>query len=191
MDIRRIPTALVLLLATAPAMAHPGHGGASFFTGLAHPLGGVDHLLAILAVGFLAGRQRGAMRWALPVTFVAAMIAGAALGMVAGVPSAIDFGVGASVVVFGLAIALRTQRLPSIALPLVAGFAMLHGQAHAAEIGDAARLAYVGGIAAATAVMHWIGYLVARRMPESVAAQRAARFGGALVAAAGAVLIGA
>ena len=71
--------ALVLALAAAPALAHHDHGTASLASGLAHPLGGLDHLLAMLAVGLFAARQRGGARWMLPAGFVLAMLGGAAL----------------------------------------------------------------------------------------------------------------
>ena len=58
--------ALVFALAAAPALAHPDHGAASLASGLAHPLGGLDHLLAMLAVGLFAARQPGDARWMLP-----------------------------------------------------------------------------------------------------------------------------
>src|SRR5262245_47406910 len=72
---------LMSLSLPVTAMAHPGHDTHSFIAGALHPLTGVDHLLAMLAVGLLAGCSGGRIRWGLPTTFVTAMVVGAALGM--------------------------------------------------------------------------------------------------------------
>ena len=78
-----------LLLTPAAALAHPGHHhheAAPFMAGLSHPMGGADHLLAMVAVGLWAASIGGRAVWALPLTFIAAMIAGGALGAAGGPP---------------------------------------------------------------------------------------------------------
>src|SRR6185295_12960290 len=70
MTLKRTLGALALLLTPALAFAHPGHGDNGLIAGISHPLGGLDHLLAMLAVGLWAAQQQGAARWALPCTFV-------------------------------------------------------------------------------------------------------------------------
>ncbi|WP_273499967.1 HupE/UreJ family protein, partial [Paracoccus sphaerophysae] len=76
---------LVAALTPAAALAHPGHGPGGIAAGLAHPLGGADHLLAMISLGLLAAQRGGRATWALPAGFVGAMLAGGALGA-AGVP---------------------------------------------------------------------------------------------------------
>ena len=67
MKLRKSLYALALFLTPAVAFAHPGHDHAGLLAGLAHPVFGLDHLLAMLAVGLWAAQQQGAARWALPL----------------------------------------------------------------------------------------------------------------------------
>ena len=80
MTLKRILGAMALLLTPAIAFAHPGHGDNGLIAGISHPIGGLDHLLAMLAVGLWAAQQQGAARWALPCTFVGTMLIGGLLG---------------------------------------------------------------------------------------------------------------
>lgn len=189
MNIRHTLFTLALLTASGAALAHPGHAPASFASGFSHPLGGLDHLLAMLAVGLYAARQPGATRWLLPAGFVLAMLAGAGLGAAGVALPAVDAGIAASVLVFGLLIAVAA-RLPLVAsLPLVAVFALFHGHAHHAEMGGASLLTYAAGFALATALLHGVGYAIARWLPETRPAQMLKRVAGAAIAATGAVLL--
>lgn len=187
----RALTTLGLVLASGSALAHPGHESASFFSGLGHPLGGADHLLAMLAVGLYAARQAGRQRWALPASFVLAMLAGAGLGALGIMLPAVEAGIAASVLVLGLLIAFAARLPVAAALPLVAAFALFHGHAHHAEMGDGTLAAYAAGFALATAALHAAGYLIGRRLPQTLWTQRLQRAAGALIAGAGAVFLGA
>lgn len=187
----RALTTLSLVLASSCALAHPGHESASFFSGIMHPLGGADHLLAMLAVGLYAARQPGRQRWALPASFVLAMLAGAGLGALGIMLPAVEAGVAASVLVLGLLIAFAARLPVAAALPLVAAFALFHGHAHHAEMGDGTLVTYAAGFALATASLHVAGYLIGRWLPQSLWAQRLQRAAGALIAGAGAVFLGA
>ncbi|MFT3905078.1 MAG: HupE/UreJ family protein [Steroidobacteraceae bacterium] len=178
-----------LLALPAIAAAHPGHPGhESFAAGFAHPLSGVDHLLAMLAVGLWAAQLGGRARWAVPAAFVVLMLAGGALGR-AGVwlPQA-DAVIAASVLVLGLLVAALV-RLPTVAAMAVVGaFALFHGYAHGVEMPLSAQaLPYVAGFAAATAALHAVGLglgvLAARLQP------RLLRLAGAATALAGALLL--
>ena len=80
MHLNRLLATLALLCVPALALAHPGHGDNGLVAGIGHPLGGLDHLLAMLAVGWWAAQQPGAARWALPCTFVASLLIGGLLG---------------------------------------------------------------------------------------------------------------
>lgn len=154
-------TAAFTLVAT-PALAHTRQGLASgFVSGFLHPLTGIDHLLAMVAVG-IWGTQLGAPAiWLLPVTFPLVMSIGGALG-VRGVPiPGVEIGVAASAVVLGLVIALASRpRLPVAAL-LVGVFAIFHGYAHGAELPEAADpLAYGVGFVLVTGLLHACGIAV-------------------------------
>ncbi len=80
MNYKKALGALALLLVPTLALAHPGHGDNGLIAGISHPLGGLDHLLAMLAVGLWAAQQKGAARWALPCAFVGTMLIGGVLG---------------------------------------------------------------------------------------------------------------
>ena len=123
MKIHRLMATLALAAASGTALAHPGHDAASFASGFAHPFGGLDHLLAMFAVGLYAARQSGAARWALPAGFVAAMLAGAGVSAAGLVLPAVESGIALSVLVFGLLIAFAARLPLPASLSLVAGFA--------------------------------------------------------------------
>lgn len=183
--------ALPLALFAGAALAHPGHESASLFSGFGHPIGGLDHLLAMLAVGLLAARQAGRARWALPLAFVAAMLTGAGLGALGVALPAVETGIAVSVLVLGLFIALMVKLPLTAAVPMVAVFALFHGHAHFAEMGDASVWTYAAGFVIATALLHGAGYALARALPESAAAVRIKRVAGGLIAVAGAVFLAA
>lgn len=147
------------LFLTTPALAHPGHAGESFGHGLLHPFGGLDHLLAMVAVGLLAARIAGRKKWFLPASFVGFMLVGGLVGL-AGVEvgmSVVEWGIVVSVLVFG-AMIVGLPRVPLVASTLVIGaFALFHGYAHVAEMGSASAVAFLGGMTAGTALLHALG----------------------------------
>jgi urease accessory protein len=153
----RIAAAL-LALAPTVAFAHPGHDGASLVSGFLHPLGGFDHIIAMVAVGLLAARLGGRALWLVPASFVAAMTVAGLAGMAdAGLPY-VETGIALSVVVLG-AVAVFGVAMPvAAAMGLVAFFAIFHGYAHGIEMPETASgLAYGAGFVAATAILHGIG----------------------------------
>lgn len=182
---KRLFSALPLALFAGTALAHPGHESASFFSGVTHPIGGADHLLAMLAVGLLAARQAGRARWALPASFVVAMLAGAGLGAMGVALPAVETGIAVSVLVLGLLIALVVKLPLTAAAPMVAAFALFHGHAHLTEMGHGTVWAYAAGFVVATVALHAAGYALARSLPATPAAAQCKRVLGALIAAAG------
>lgn len=174
------PTLLILL--PGLAAAHTGEHAGGFLSGAAHPLGGADHVLAMLAVGLWAAQAGGRALWAAPSVFLFAMLAGAGLGF-AGIPfPAVEPVILASAIVLGAAVALALRPPLPMALAAVAVFGLAHGHAHGAE-GPAAGLAlYAAGFAVATAALHAAGILL------GVALSRGVRVVGGLTAAAGVAL---
>lgn len=152
--------AAALLLTAGPAFAHVGVGPVDTFSrGFLHPLGGIDHILAMVAVGLFAVNLGGAALWLVPSAFVGTMIFGGALGYYGWPLPMVEAGIGLSVVVMGLAIAFGV-RLPTIgAMALVGLFALFHGHAHGTEgIGlGISFLPYAAGFVIATASLHTAG----------------------------------
>jgi len=167
---RKILIATTLLLSPALAFAHPGHDHAGVMSGLAHPLFGIDHLLAMLAVGLWAAQQRGAARWALPLTFVATMLFGGLLGFAGIEIPLMETGIAGSVLALGLLVALAVRPPLAIAAGLTALFAASHGVAHGLELPAlSSPWGYAAGFVAATAALHAAGYAVARSLPQAAA----------------------
>lgn len=144
------------------AVAHTGHGTASLFEGLVHPLG-LDHLLAMVAVGLWSVHALPAGRaWMGPATFMAVLVASATL-MIGGLTlPLLEVAIAGSVVIFGAMIVLATRRAPSVSgLWLVALTAGLHGLAHGAEAPVTGGFAgYAAGFLITTAALHFGGMSV-------------------------------
>jgi urease accessory protein len=175
-SLRLVLSAAALTAATA-AEAHTGHGSTSAFTaGFAHPLGGFDHLLAMVAVGLWAGLAGGRALWLWPAAFVGAMVLGGVLGM-AGVPMPfVEQGIVASVVVIGVAAALAFSPSLATGIGLAALAGLFHGHAHGTEVpADASGLAYAAGFALSTALLHACGVRRHRDRHALHAAARRAR----------------
>ncbi|HVO16177.1 MAG TPA: HupE/UreJ family protein [Alphaproteobacteria bacterium] len=169
---------LALAIGIKAAAAHTfGAWGAGPAEGFLHPLGGLDHMLAMIAVGMWATQQGGRAQWALPVAFVLAMVGGAALALSGIILPGIESGILASVLVLGLAISWGA-RLPLWApIAVVVAFAVFHGHAHGLELPEAASPAgYAAGFVVATAALHVVGIGLAlglRRLWGAVAVRSA------------------
>lgn len=159
---KRILTTAILALGATPTVAHlsPEQHG-SFAAGLSHPVFGLDHILAMIAVGLWAAVLGGRALWALPASFVGVMM----LGYVAAV-----FGYGLpfvepmillSVLALGLAVALSVYLPVFAAASIVGAFALFHGHAHGGELGSAAALSFGVGFVLSTALLHGIGVALA------------------------------
>lgn len=151
--------AIALTLLPGAALAHTGQDAASGLShGIMHPLGGLDHILAMVLVGILAFQFGGRAIWLLPVSFLAAMAGAGLLGWAGiSVPFA-EQGIMLSVVVLGAVVAFGFVAPVSLAATLVGLFAVFHGYAHGAEMPETASgLAYGVGFLVATALLHAIG----------------------------------
>ncbi len=151
-------SALVLAAATSPAFAHlnPGEHG-SFMAGLSHPLFGLDHILAMVAVGLWAAMIGGRAIWMVPTAFVGTMAVGFVLAIVGVSLPFVEPAILASVVALGLLIAAAVKLPVPGGMAVVAAFALFHGYAHGGEIGAATQMSYGLGFAVATAFLHGVG----------------------------------
>jgi urease accessory protein len=149
---------LLLLAFSSSAFAHPGHGASGLTAGLLHPFSGMDHLLAMLAVGLWAGQHGGRKVWLLPAVFMTLLAAGAGVALLYPTLPMIETGIAASVLVLGLIIALSLQ-LPALSgIALTAAFGFVHGYAHGLEMPATAGPAlYALGFLSATAILHVTG----------------------------------
>jgi urease accessory protein len=148
-----------VLLYPSAALAHSGSGEASgYMLGFAHPFQGVDHILAMVAVGVLAGAAGGRFCWLAPLAFIAAMIAGFAASRAGLDLPLVEPGIAISGVAL-LALAALSGRIGTGLVAVLIGlFAVLHGHAHGTEMDSGANgVAYVLGFVAATAALHAAG----------------------------------
>lgn len=147
-----------LALAAGAAQAHTGHGSTSFAEGLAHPFG-LDHLLAMLAVGVWSVCALPANKvWWGPATFLLALVLSAALGAMGVSLPYLEHAISLSVVLFGLMLVLSMQKLPlALGLGLVAAAASLHGLAHGAETPATGFAGYAIGFVVTTTALHLAG----------------------------------
>jgi urease accessory protein len=184
---KRLGLATLLSLASAPAFAHTGAGTAGDLThGFMHPLGGLDHVLAMVTVGLFAVLIGGRALWAVPMSFVGMMVVGGALGFLGIAVPAVETGILASIVVLGAVVALGQPVPVAVAMVLAGVFAIFHGFAHGAEMPmEAGALVYGLGFALATALLHATGIAAGLALHGRRAVIRIAGGG---VAAAGLVL---
>jgi urease accessory protein len=180
----------IIALAAPVASAHPGHPtNLPWISGVLHPFTGIDHLLAMIAVGLLAAQMGRRWIWAMPATFVAFMFVGGILAMTGLALPLVEPGIMASVLVLGLMVA-RAGRLPAGApVALVGLFAILHGYAHVAERPlNASLLTYAIGFTSSTIALHAAGLALGLGAKRLQLAQ-ALRLGGAAIAACGVLLM--
>ena len=151
---------LLLISASTSVLAHPQASG-GLLSGFVHPFTGVDHLVAMLIVGFWAARRRGASRLALPLAFLGSMLAGALIWRAGIVLPAVEPIVLVSAVVFAVALVAAARIRSTFGVALVAGFGLFHGFAHAAELpAETAFIAFTGGMLAGTALLHTLGLAI-------------------------------
>jgi len=186
----RLPALAILLFFSHAASAHTQTGvPGGLASGFLHPLTGMDHLVAMVAVG-IWGAQLGAPAiWVLPITFPLVMAMGGVLG-IRGVPLPFpELAIALSAVVLGAAVALRLRLPFAAAACVVAVFAIFHGHAHGAELPHAANpLAYGIGFVVATGLLHLCGITIGTllRWP---AGEKLIRGLGLVIAATGCVFL--
>lgn len=182
----------LLALTAAPLWAHPGAGPAhGIMHGAAHPLGGWDHLLAMVAVGLWAAQAGGRSVWLFPLAFVLGMVGGGAAGMMGAHMPAVESGILITVLLLGALVAAAV-RVPAVAgVGLLCLFGAFHGHAHGAEMpAGASALGYALGFCLTTALLHAGGVFAVlglRNLGGQLSSQRWVRLCGSAIGAAGLV----
>jgi urease accessory protein len=183
---KRIAWVCVLLAFPVVAMAHTRGGEAlGFLSGLKHPISGMDHVLAMIAVG-LWGAQLGAPAlWLLPVTFPMVMALGGAMGLMGVKLPGIEVCIALSAIALGIAVAFEARPKLWVAAFIVGFFAIFHGHAHGTELPAGANgLLFSLGFVIATGTLHLCGIGIGT-VHRWQAGRVFLRFAGAFVAMAG------
>lgn len=160
-------SAAVLSVLPLSALAHPGHADhvGSLVDGLAHPLLGLDHVLAMAAVGLWAAFLGGRALWIVPSAFVLSMISGFAFATAGLSLPAVESGIAASILVLGVLLATAVRPPLSFAVVIVSLFAVFHGHAHGADV-SGNPLTFTLGFVAATILLHATGIGAGRILLE-------------------------
>ena len=178
-------TAMALTASAAPALAHldPVEHG-SLLAGISHPFTGLDHMLAMMAVGLWAALLGGRATRFVPTAFVGTMVFGFAAALSGIRLPFVEPVIGASVVIVGLFAMAALKVRTDVGMALVGFFALFHGYAHGGELGEAGALWFGAGFVLATALLHaagiGFGWLTGGRRGHSLA-----RAAGALTALGG------
>jgi urease accessory protein len=188
--VRAIFIALFAVAAASPTLAHTGNVSGGFASGFSHPLFGLDHAVAMVAVGLWGAFLGAPAIFVLPVVFPLVMALGGVLGIL-GVPLlGVEIGIAVSATILGMMVALAARPSPWVAAVIVGAFAIGHGHAHGAELPPGAdAVAYSAGFVIATGALHLCGIafgLLARWPTGRIAVQTA----GGGIAIAGLIFLG-
>jgi urease accessory protein len=154
-----VALAAMVLLWPLAAWAHVESGQAGgFVSGLSHPISGLDHVVAMIAVGLWGAQLGMPALWVLPVAFPMLMAIGGMLGLIGAPLPGVEIGIALSAVVLGALVLGRVQLPLALAVSVVAFFAVFHGHAHGTELqaGQDALL-YSLGFVVATGLLHAVG----------------------------------
>ena len=160
----RYSLSVIILLSFLTPEASWGHvqagtvGDGKFISGLIHPVTGLDHLVAMVAVGLWGAILGPPAIWLLPIAFPLIMAFGAVLGIIGIALPGIEVGIAASGIVLGILVATNTRLPITIAFLLIAFFAIFHGHAHGTELPDfGVPLLYAAGFVISTGLLHLCG----------------------------------
>lgn len=169
-------------------LAHLGHDASGVWSGLAHPITGLDHALAMLTVGALAILLRSPL--VMPGVFLGAMILGGALGVEGLWLPGGEMLIAGSVLVLGAALFAGARAQVPTAVVLVAFVGVAHGLAHGAEAPRAtAPILYFLGFIVTTALIHIVGAVAGHALVNRPAWRAVS--GSAVMFAGGGLLLGA
>ncbi|MFZ6749807.1 HupE/UreJ family protein [Undibacterium sp. Ren11W] len=189
-----------LLAFSLPAMAHidashVGHAGqvgqtmGGFGAGLLHPMIGLDHLLAMLAVGMWAAQNKRTSLWILPLAFPLMMVLGACLGSYGFALLEAETWIALSVFLLGCLIAFAVQLPAAASAALIAVFAMAHGYAHGVELpAGVSGVLYGAGFIASTAILHLTGLMASLALQKGLDI-RLSRLAGTAISACGVLFL--
>jgi urease accessory protein len=184
---------LIGLVFPTAAFAHTGVGDThGFVHGFMHPLSGIDHILAMVAVGLFAAQLGGRALWLVPASFIGTMALAGAAGAVGIQLPFVEVGIAVSIITLGLIVAFGAKPPVAVAMGLVAFFAIFHGHAHGAELpADASGIAYGAGFVVATAFLHAIGIGAGRVLGRAAMAggERILQLSGCAMSIAGAAIL--
>jgi len=186
----RLFTVLLCLAAASPVLAHSGSVSVGFVGGLSHPLFGLDHAVAMVAVGLWGAFLGAHAIFILPVVFPLVMALGGVLGILGMPLPGVEIGIAVSAAILGMMVALAAKPPLWVAAAIVGAFAICHGHAHGAELPPGAdAVAYSAGFVIATGALHLCGIavgLLARRPTGRLAVRTA----GGGIAIAGLMFLG-
>lgn len=183
--------AAVLAVIASPVLAHTGQGVDGLYAGIIHPLSGLDHVVAMVAVGLWGGILGKPALWQLPVAFPVIMAVAGAFGAV-GVPlPGVEVGIALSGIVLGCMVLFAVKMPVWSATVLVGVFAVFHGHAHGAELPSSANpMAYALGFVLATGTLHLSGIAIGALAKWPVGRVVVRATGAAIALAGGAFLTG-
>jgi len=186
--ITRLLMATGLMVTATAASAHAGHdAGTGFTSGLLHPMLGLDHLLAMAAIGFWSVRQSATLKNSTPLFVIGGMVVGAGIAWGGFSLPGVETGISLSVILAGILIATLAKLPTAVGGSLVAAFMVFHGFAHGSEMpAGAALVAYLAGFSVATLALTFAGRALGTLMQKTD--NRFGRALGGVVAASGALL---
>lgn len=155
--------ALLAVVMSSPVHAHAGADSASgWIHGFIHPLGGADHVIAMIAVGLWAAQTAGRAIWLVPLTFVITMMLGGLMGIAGVTMDYAELGIVMSLLVFGVLIAVAIRLPLAVSTAVVGVFALCHGYAHGVEMPhNISSFAYATGFMLSTVLLHTCGIGIA------------------------------
>ena len=179
----------LLVFSANPVLAHVGEDLGGLMAGLLHPISGLDHIVAMIAVGLWGGILGAPAIWMLPIIFPLAMAVAGAVGA-AGIPlPGVEVGIALSGVVLGSMVMFAVKPPLWMAAVLVGIFAVFHGHAHGAELPAAANpMVYAVGFVASTGLLHLIGIAIGQ-LGKWPAGRLVVRAAGAAIAVAGSAFL--
>jgi urease accessory protein len=177
-----LPVTMLAYIPTAGAH-NIGAEGAGFITGLAHPFMGLDHLLAMIAVGIWAAQTGGSAVWRLPLSFIAMMAVAALFGASGYGLLLLEPLIAGSVIFLGLMVVFAIRLPVNLSMLIVGLFAVVHGYAHGLEMPQAgSAILYGSGFVLATTLLHLIGIGLGK---VTYRKQLLSRLSGSIIAIAG------
>ncbi|MBI1773120.1 MAG: HupE/UreJ family protein [Burkholderiales bacterium] len=185
--------ALGSAMISLPALAHDSvlHSMNALQNGFLHPFTGLDHLLAMLAIGIWSAQQKRARDWLIPASFPLMMVAGGALALAGIALQGVEHGIAASVLVLGLLISFAVKLPVGAGVALVSVFAMAHGYAHAQEMpASGSAVLYGAGFVLATALIHAVGWF-SSNAAQKMLTSTLPRYAGVMITLAGAFFLSA